>query len=30
MAAAARQVDAELRTAWRTLHEKAAGRRWRR
>ena len=30
MAAAARQVDAELREAWRTRHDKAAGRWWRR
>jgi hypothetical protein len=30
MAAAARQVDAELRKAWRARNEKAVGRRWRR
>jgi hypothetical protein len=30
MAAAARQVDAELRKAWRARQEKVAGRRWRR
>lgn len=30
MAAAGRHVDAELRKAWQTRHEKAAGRRWRR
>ena len=30
VAAAAREVDAELRKAWRAGQEKAAGRRWRR
>jgi hypothetical protein len=30
MAAAARQVDAELRKAWRARQEKVPGRRWRR
>ncbi len=30
MAAAAREVDAELRKAWRTRQEKAGGRWWRR
>lgn len=30
MAAAARQVDAELRKAWQARHEKAAGHWWRR
>lgn len=30
IAAAARQVDAELRKAWQARHEKLAGRRWRR
>jgi hypothetical protein len=30
MAAAGRQVDADLREAWRTRQEKAAGRWWRR
>jgi hypothetical protein len=30
MAAAAREVNAELCTAWRARHEKAAGRWWRR
>jgi len=30
LAAAARQVDAELRKAWQRRNEKAAGRRWRR
>jgi hypothetical protein len=29
MAAAGREVDAELRKAWRTRQEKAGGRRWR-
>jgi hypothetical protein len=30
MASAARHADAELRTAWRTRHEQAASRWWRR